>query len=232
MNCESSSKRPIPLFRSMHAAFAHLKRFLAAHPALLLLYWAVFLAVFELSERGFGIQSYHIVQVVWDNYIPYNSIFVIPYIAWFFFVGGMTVYTFFCEKAVFLRYMTFVAVTYSVGLILFFAFPSIQYLRPTVFVNPTLFDRLVIGLYASDTNTGVFPSLHVTGQLAVLLAAFRCERFRSLAWRAFFVLSSVLVCASTVFIKQHSLLDVFAGILICAAAYPLVYGKKSRRCVG
>ena len=220
---------PSTLLSVFSDALSAIKRFFSERPYLLLLYWPVFFLLFELSETGAFITHYHTVQSMLDNYIPFCSPFVIPYIAWFFFVGGMTVYTYLFEKKLFVRYMTFVVITYSVGLAAFFLFPTVQHLRPTVFTNPDIFDRLVIGLYSSDTNTGVCPSLHVTGQFAVLFAAFHSKRFQSIAWRCFFVVSSVLVCASTVLIKQHSVLDVFAGIFLCAITYPLVYmGNKSR----
>ena len=41
----------------------------------------------------------------------------------------------------------------------------------------------------------------------------------------FFTVSGVLVCASTVFIKQHSLLDVLAGLCLCLIVYPLIYKR-------
>ena len=202
-----------------------LKRFFSAHSFLFLLYFPLFFVLFELSESGRFIKNYHTIEIIFDRYIPFCSVFVVPYIAWFVFVGGMAAYTYFFEKREFLRYMSFVAITYSVGLITFFAFPSIQHLRPTVFTNPGFFDRLVIGIYASDTNTGVFPSLHVVGQFAVLFASWHCKRLQTAAWRVFFTVSSVLVCASTVFIKQHSLLDVLAGLCLCLIVYPFIYKK-------
>lgn len=205
---------------------SRIKRFFFEHPFLMLLYFPLFFVLFELSESGWFVTSYHTVEFFFDRYIPFCSIFVVPYVAWFVFVGGMAAYTYFFEKREFLRYMSFVAITYSVGLITFFAFPSIQHLRPTVFTNPGFFDRLVIGIYASDTNTGVFPSLHVVGQFAVLFASWHCKRLQTAAWRVFFTVSSVLVCASTVFIKQHSLLDVLAGLCLCLIVYPLIYKRS------
>ena len=109
-----------------------LKRFFSAHSFLFLLYFPLFFVLFELSESGRFIQSYHTIEIIFDRYIPFCSVFVVPYIAWFVFVGGMAAYTYFFEKREFLHYMSFVAITYSVGLITFFAFPSIQHRRVPV----------------------------------------------------------------------------------------------------
>ena len=40
---------------------------------------------------------------------------------------------------------------------------------------------------------------------------------------------AILISVSTVFLKQHSALDILAALLVCAAAYPLVYRSPARR---
>lgn len=90
---------PSTLLSAFSDALSAIKRFFSERPYLLLLYWPVFFLLFELSETGAFITHYHTVQSVLDHYIPFCSPFVIPYIAWFFFVGGMTVYTYLFEKS-------------------------------------------------------------------------------------------------------------------------------------
>ncbi len=60
-----------------------LKRFFSAHSFLFLLYFPLFFVLFELSESGRFIQSYHTIEIIFDRYIPFCSVFVVPYIAWF-----------------------------------------------------------------------------------------------------------------------------------------------------
>ena len=78
-------------------------------------------------------------------------------------------------------------------------------------------------VYAADTNTNVCPSIHVIGSFAVYFAARDIRRFRAKGWRLGFLTMAVLISLSTVFLKQHSVLDVLAGLAVCAAAYPLIY---------
>ena len=54
-------------------------------------------------------------------------------------------------------------------------------------------------------------------------AARDIRRFRAKGWRLGFLTMAVLISLSTVFLKQHSVLDVLAGLAVCAAAYPLIY---------
>ena len=80
----------------------------------------------------------------------------------------------------------------------------------------------MVGLiYSADTNTNVFPSMHVAGALGAAEAFFRTDGLKK--YRAVSVITAVLICASTVFIKQHSLLDVFGGIAVWLISHITVY---------
>jgi membrane-associated phospholipid phosphatase len=81
---------------------------------------------------------------------------------------------------------------------------------------------LVAAIYAADTPTNVLPSMHVVGCLGVMAAVFDGEDFAHRG-RWFFVLWGVAICASTVFVKQHSILDVIAGIAFSVILYLLIY---------
>ena len=50
-----------------------------------------------------------------------------------------------------------------------------------------------------------------------------CKRLQRLGLKLLLVLLCVLICISTVFMKQHSVLDVLAALPLCAIAYPICY---------
>jgi len=58
----------------------------------------------------------------------------------------------------------------SLSTVIFLLWPSCQELRPAAFPRDNLFTRCVALLYASDTNTNVFPSEHAIGSAAVWMA--------------------------------------------------------------
>ena len=63
---------------------------------------------------------------------------------------------------------------------------------------------------------------------ALVLAAYDCPAFKP--WlRALYILLAGLICASTLFIKQHSILDVIAGVLLAVPIYFLVYAPARRK---
>ena len=134
----------------------------------------------------------------------------------------MLLYTLFYNSPAFRRMMWFIILTYSFALVTYLLFPNCQHLRPTL-LGGDLLTRFTAKLYAADTNTNVCPSIHVIGSFAVYFAARDIRRFRAKGWRLGFLTMAVLISLSTVFLKQHSVLDVLAGLAVCAAAYPLIY---------
>lgn len=193
----------------------------------LLLFWPVFGAVFWSMEL-IGTDKYHTVYCFLDDKIPFCEYFVIPYYFWFIFLIGMIVYGFFWDETALKNYMKFTAITYTVTLFIYAVYPTAQNLRPTAFENNNVFTQIVRFAYRVDTNTNVCPSIHVLGSMAVYFAARKSRLFGNIAWRAAFLAVTVLITLSTLFVKQHSVLDIVFAILLGASAYPFVYSKKNK----
>ena len=112
--------------------------------------------------------------------------------------------------------------------IIYFIYPSAQDLRPEEFLRDNIFTDIIKRLYAFDTNTNVCPSIHVTGAISVSIAAWNSKHFKNVPARMAFSIITVLICLSTVFLKQHSALDVFWGVVLCMIAWSVIkiYEKK------
>ena len=102
-------------------------------------------------------------------------------------------------------------------------------LRPEVFPRDNALTRFIAGFYVFDTNTNVCPSLHVIGSLAAFFAFWYAPVFSAKKWRIASAIAAFLICISTVFMKQHSVLDVLAALPLCAIAYYFAYRKPSKR---
>jgi F0F1-type ATP synthase membrane subunit a len=71
--------------------------------------------------------------------------------------------------------------------------------------------------------------MHVLGTLDVVFAVFQCRRIKNPIIHIAATVMAVLICASTVMIKQHSILDVMAAVALSGVIYLVVYvifGKK------
>lgn len=190
---------------------------------LLLLYFPIYLLAFFLLEHNITTSYWVSYFPMLDDRIPFLPCFVIPYYLWYPYIFIPGIYFLFRDVPTFKLYMYNVILGYSLALAICALFPNGQDLRPTSFPADTLFTRMVRAIYSVDTNTNVLPSMHVIGTLAVVSAVMHSPTTRSPLIRVSFILIAALICASTVFIKQHSILDIFAGILISTLVHLLVY---------
>lgn len=200
--------------------FSHLK---------LLLFWPLFGLLFALAERGGLPLTYHPVYVPVDDRIPFCEYFLPFYLFWFLFLSGMVVYTLFFDIPAFRKMMWFTILAYSATMLIYFLYPTCQELRPTEFARDNAFTRFIRWFYVFDTNTNVCPSLHVVGSFSAVVGAWYSRRFSTPGWRAAFLLAAALICVSTVFLKQHSVVDVLAALPLCAAAWGLVQYADSTK---
>lgn len=192
--------------------FRHLK---------LLIFWPIFGLLFTFVERFYNVGHYYSMHCPLDDMIPFCEWFLIPYLFWFVYLIGTIVYTFFFDVAAFKRMMYFIIITYSITMLIYLLFPTCQDLRPTQFVRDNVLTRFVAWFYNFDTNTNVCPSIHVLGSVAAMLGLCDCRRLQNPKLKLLFILLCVLICISTVFMKQHSVLDVLAALPLCVIAYPI-----------
>jgi len=199
--------------------FCHLK---------LLLFWPVFGLLFLFAERFYHVDNYHVMYCAADDIIPFCEWFVIPYLFWFIYIIGMHIYTLLYDVEAFRRMMKYIIITHTITIIIYFLFPTCQQLRPEQFIRDNILTRFMSDFYRFDTNTNVCPSLHVIGSLAVMEAALWSEKIKSKGVKAAFVVTAILICASTVFLKQHSVLDLVAAVPVCFLAHTVCYKKTHK----
>lgn len=190
---------------------------------LLLLFWPVFEIAFALVELLRPLEDCHPVWCPLDDWIPFNEWFLFAYLFWFVFLIGMNLYLLLFDAKAFRRFMYFTILTYSFTMLVYIIYPTCQNLRPESFVRDNPLTRFMTYFYAFDTNTNVCPSLHVIGAFAVTFGAWDTERFQSVLWKTVFFAMALLISISTLFVKQHSLIDVIAGLSVCAVGYWTVY---------
>ncbi len=193
---------------------------------ILLLFWPIFGILFFFVERGSITSNFHIVHCALDDIIPFCEYFLIPYLFWFIFICGIMLYSLLFDIDAFKNFMYYTIITYSITMLIYFLYPTAQQLRPVYFERNNIFTYLLGIFYELDTSTNVCPSLHVIGSVAVMHAAWNSRHFSTAAWRIVFLTATLLISISTVFLKQHSVIDVFAALPVCFLAYKAVYGEK------
>ncbi len=187
----------------------------------------VYLVLFFVAEHVVGPDSaYTVIEHPLDTLIPFCEWFYIPYVLWYPFMVSVGLYLGFKDSVGFKRYMTYIGITFIAAVGLFILFPNGQELRPDLDTlgRDNLFVRAIRILYVADTNTNVCPSLHVVGSMAAVFGILHHPRLRKTVWMPICgIILAVFICLATVFLKQHSVIDVFVGIPYGMLLYGAVY---------
>lgn len=218
-------KKPVVDYRKFRLSklndpeFSHLK---------LLSAWIVYFIFYFLTEKLIPADSCALMHCALDDKIPFCEYFAVFYVFWYALVAGSLIYFGLYNVEGFVNLMKFIIVTQVVAMAAYIFFPSRQDLRPETFPRDNLWSHIMAGIYAIDTSTNVCPSLHVAYSLGIASTFLKDKAVNALG-KAAIVVVVVLICMSTAFVKQHSVLDIFAALLLGILAEFLVYGKPFRR---
>lgn len=192
---------------------------------LLLLGWVGYFILYTLTENLIPAEDCYPVHSVLDDIIPFHEGFAIAYVFWYLLIVISLLYFLLYNVQNFRNLQTYIIITQVVAMAIYIVFPTRQDLRPAEFPRENILSSLMGFIYSFDTNTGVCPSLHVAYSLGIASTWLR-EKSACLAWKIFVVVAVVLICLSVAFVKQHSVVDIFAAIPVCMLAEYLVFFRK------
>ena len=192
---------------------------------LYLLGWIGYFALYFITENFIPTEKCYVVHCWLDDVIPFCEVFVIPYVFWYLLIVISLLYFALYNVDHFKKLMIFIIVTQVVAMAIYIVFPNRQDLRPAEFANDNVFTWVVGLLYSFDTNTNVCPSLHVAYSIGIASTWLK-EKSAAVSWKVFVVVAAVLICLSTAFIKQHSVVDAFVALPVCLLAEWIAFGKS------
>lgn len=190
-----------------------------------LLYGIFYVAVFTWLEQR-PVKEFYIIKMKIDSLIPFCEYFIIPYLLWFLYIAATVIVFIFLDRKDYVRLCITLGTGMTIFLLVSYLIPNMQPLRPKLeyITRDNIFIDLVKAIYAADTCTNVFPSIHVFNSLA---ADFAIQKSQQLSKHKGLRIGSHILCfsiiLSTMFLKQHSVFDVLTGIAMAAAMYWLVY---------
>ena len=191
--------------------------------------WLVYLVLYFLTENLIPPERCHLVHSPLDDAIPFLEGFAIPYCFWFALIVISLGWFLLYDVESFKRLQVFIIITQIGAMIVYILWPSVQDLRPAVFPRDNYLTRLAAFIYAFDTPTGVCPSLHVAYSLGMASCWWKCKK-ASVWWRIFVVIAAVVISIATAFVKQHSVIDIFAALPLALLAeiltFHVIYPKK------
>lgn len=193
------------------------------HAIPMLVYAAIYLICFALVEH-FVKDDFHLIHVGIDDKIPFCEVFVIPYFMWFGYVLGFMIYFIFFDKESYWPVFWYLVIGMTLFIIVSAVYPNGHNLRPTEFPRDNVFTRLIAGLYKTDTATNILPSIHVYNSLAIQAAVMNSRKLsKHRVVQGLSAILCLLIILSTMFIKQHSFVDVISAVILGAVVYVVIY---------
>ena len=198
--------------------FSHLK---------LLLGWVGYFILYFLTENLIPAEKCYPVHCRLDDAVPFCEWFVIPYVSWYLLIVGSMLYFLMYSVGSFRNMQTYIIITQILAMAVYIIFPNRQDLRPAVFPRENVLTWILNIIYTFDTNTGVCPSLHVAYSAGIASTWLREKQVP--CWvRVAIALWCGVICISVAFVKQHSVVDIFAAIPVCLVAEWFVFIRRKK----
>ena len=199
------------------------------HGLVILTYAIVYLIFFEYLERQ-PVRGFHVIDTVFDNSIPFCEYFIVPYLLWFPYQVITVLYFIFCNKnkKEYYQLIFNLMMGMTIFLIVSYVYPNVLHLRPHEFPRDNIFTDLVKFIYRTDTPTNVLPSIHVFNSLAIHMSLSNCQSLKDRKGvRIGSLTLTILIIMSTMFLKQHSVIDVCLGSTLALFGYLFFYPQKT-----
>ncbi len=196
------------------------RTWIAQYPLLYITLFTVVYFVWFMNLEKFR-EPVLIVHSRIDDMIPFCQYFVIPYLIWFLYIFGTFIFFLFTSKEDVANVSRYMFTGMIACLVIYTILPTGLNLRPNI-TGTDFCSWLTTLVYSNDTSTNVCPSIHVFNSLAITVVINRSKVIRHknivriLTWTL-----AILICMSTVMLKQHSVIDVFWGSALALILLPL-----------
>ena len=190
----------------------------------------IFVVVLLISYFGnqliytiFDLHGSYYPKIDLDDKIPLISWFV--YFYYLTFPLGIITFFYLAFKDKKLLYTVFLTLCISFAISgIIYLFAQTEFVKPD-FTPVTFTDKLVVWTWGSVNAINCFPSQHCFMAFAVMIACFTCKKM-NVFFRIIASGLSVMIILSTVFIRQHYLLDIIASFDIMLSVFAFIYVFK------
>lgn len=179
-------------------------------PLLFMLVFPVLGMMYAWTNNTDNREVYRLITTV-DEAIPFVKAFAVPYSIWIFYIYVCLVYFFKKDINVYYRAL----ITYIVSALICYLIYSVFQTtvpRPMVYGSDP-FSELMRYIYNRDQPFNCFPSIHCFSSYMVMRLVWTSS-FRN-KWNVALITGmSSLIILSTLFVKQHVIMDAIAGIFL------------------
>lgn len=188
------------------------------------IYFVFYLIGFYAIEERPIDESFHLLHSSIDNWFPFNEYFIIPYFLWFAYVAVVWIFLCLKDQKAFIPFCVCMYTGMTLFLLISLVYPNYLELRVHFQTNKNVLTKFCAFLQSIDTPTNVFPSIHVFNSLIAYTGICKSEVIgKRLLVRIPALLLTIMICLSTLFLKQHSFVDFLGGFIYFFLLYFPVY---------
>jgi membrane-associated phospholipid phosphatase len=193
---------------------------------------AFHLATFYLTRLVTDGMPHYDFSIPFDRIIPFVPAFIVIYILAYVQWGYGIYYLISHGRDVCFKFISATMIGEVICLLTFLFVPTAlvgNVTRPEIVGNDA-FSWMTSVIYSLDEPNNLFPSLHCFASWMCFRGIFYIEREkRNRAYTVFSLVFSLLVFASTVFVKQHVVVDIIGGVALVEAAILIEKLTKAHR---
>jgi len=152
-----------------------------------------------------------------DELIPFKIGFIIPYCIWYVLIFAVPYLLYKKDKESFIRYIYSYGICTIIANIIFICFPT-TVLRPDIEVTGILTFIADIIFKIDTPILNCFPSLHCAISMLFITYILESKKYNKYT-KISIVIISILIMASTMFVKQHVFVDFISGNLLALISY-------------
>ena len=185
------------------------------------IYYAIYSLLFSIAEKLCVGPDVHIIHSSLDDLIPFWKYAIVPYVLWFPYIGLTLLYFLYLGRKRDFWRTTLTLFFGIMGTVIFYLFFKTGLnLRPGYVEGKDIFARTIRFMWKADTPGNVCPSIHVLTSVGFACcwnssASLKKHPYLKLAIN----ILAFSICASTVLVKQHSIIDVTMGTIVGLACY-------------
>ena len=167
--------------------------------------------------------QHHMPSIVIDEYIPFIPAFILPYVICYahwvlnFILSAHT------GEERFSKFAKAVMLSQIICGIIFLLFPT-TIVRPDVSLYNGLVGFLLKMIFGLDTPVNLFPSMHCLLSWFSWIAVRNCKNI-PLWYQIFSFVFAIVVCVSTVTVKQHFFIAIIGGVALAETTWQLLKPK-------
>jgi membrane-associated phospholipid phosphatase len=180
-----------------------------------------YLLIAEQAREG----TPHVPELAWDRVLPLQPSWALVYGSLYLFLILLPVFVVRQEELIRRTVWAYLMV-WMIAYVCFLMYPTMAS-RPAKVMGEGFVVWSLRFLYSSDPPYNCFPSLHVAHSFVSALTCYRVHRGVGIAA----ALSASVVGVSTLFTKQHYVLDVIAGMFLALVAYIVFLRRYPREAV-